>query len=175
MIDILSSDYPLQSPWISVRRDTVRYPSGKEGTYYVVERPSCVLVVPMIGNDVLLLRQFRHPVSKWCIEVVAGLIDQGEDPVEAAARELLEETGAVAGSMIHLATLDASPAVMNQKAHVFLASIDRMAEQHLEEEEVLQTMRVPFDEAVRMATCGEISGSLAVSAILLTDAHLHAS
>lgn len=173
MIDILSSDYPIQSPWISVRRDTVRYPSGKEGTYYVVERPSCVLVIPMIGNDVLLLRQFRHPVSKWCIEVVAGLIDEDEAPEQAAARELLEETGAVASSLVPIATLDASPAVMSQKAHIYIASIERLAQRHPEEEEVLETLRVPFAEAVRMATSGEISGSLAVSAILLADAHLH--
>ncbi len=175
MIETLSTETIVTSPWLSLRKDAVRYPSGAEGTYYVVEKPACACIVPMIGNDIILLRHFRYPVNKWSIEVVGGLIDEGEEPIHAAERELREEAGAIASTMIPLSILDASPATMNQRVYVFLASIDRIEESQLEKTEVLETMRVPFEEAIRMVRSGEITSTLAVGAILLADAKLHHS
>lgn len=173
MIETVSTETIVESPWLTLRKDAVRYPSGTEGTYYVVEKPACAVVVPMIGNDVILLKQFRYPVKKWSIEVPAGLIDGDEEPDHAAQRELLEETGAVVSSLTPLAVLDASPATMSQKAHVFIASVDRLENSELEKTEVLEMLRIPFEEAVRMVRSGEITSTLAVSAILLADAALH--
>lgn len=173
MIKTLSSEKIVESPWITVCKDAVSYPSGNEGTYYVVEKPACAIVVPMIGNDVILLRHYRYPIKDWSVEVVGGLIDHGEEPIHAAERELHEETGAIASKLVPLGVLNASPATMNQKAHVFLASVDRIEESELEKTEVLETLRVPFEEAIRMVRSGDITSTLAVSAILLADGMLH--
>lgn len=175
MIKTLSSEKIVESPWITVSKDAVSYPSGNEGTYYVVEKPACTVVVPLVGSDVILLRQFRYPVKKWSVEVPAGLIDENEEPAQAAKRELREETGAIVSNLTPLAILDASPATMNQKVHVFMASVESFESNELEKTEVLETLRVPFEEAVRMVRSGEITSTLAVSAILLADASLYAA
>jgi 8-oxo-dGTP pyrophosphatase MutT (NUDIX family) len=110
--------------WLSVREDTVRRPDGSTGTYAVVDSADIVLVIPLEGDRVHLVEQWRHPVGGRRWELPSGSVDEGldDDASGAAARELREETGLVAGELVALGTIEISPSTMSQRCTVFLAT-----------------------------------------------------
>lgn len=107
---------------VRVRVDHVRLPSGRESVREVVEHPGAVAVVAVTGNDeVILVRQWRHAVQRELLEVPAGTAEAGEPLDETARRELLEETGYVAGSVEPVARCYTSPGYTNEEITIFLA------------------------------------------------------
>ncbi|TLN23519.1 NUDIX hydrolase [bacterium] len=107
----------------TLRRDTVVNPRNeKEMEAFVIECPDWVNVVALTKDEeIILVRQFRHGVGKSSLEIPGGTVDVGEDPREAAARELLEETGYAPERLLHLGTLDAQPAMQSNRLHTYLA------------------------------------------------------
>ena len=92
---ILDSSYPFTCPWLKVRKDYVRLPNGAEiPDFYVTEAPDWVNVIAITKDGKFVVEeQYRHGIQKICFELCAGMVDKGEEPLEAAKRELLEETG----------------------------------------------------------------------------------
>lgn len=123
----LSSRTVYRNAWMSVREDDVRRADGSAGIYGVVDRPLGVVVVarrPAAGGEqIYLVEQFRYPVGARRWEFPAGTAPDGErlGAVALAARELREETGLVAGSLTHLATIDVAPGFCAQRSAVVLA------------------------------------------------------
>ncbi len=96
--------------------------TGKEHRFTVMHCPEWVNVLALTPErDALLVRQYRHGTKRFTLEIPGGMVDAGEDPAHAAARELLEETGYRAASIEHLGTVEPNPAIQNNRCHTYLA------------------------------------------------------
>ncbi|MDB6140921.1 MAG: hydrolase [Verrucomicrobiaceae bacterium] len=157
-----------ENPWIRVREDQVINPGGGQGIYGVVMfRNRAVGVVPVDDEDhTWLVGQYRYPHDTYEWEIPEGGCPEGEEPVECARRELLEETGLVADSYELLAELQLSNSTTDEVAYLFTAHGLRQAEASPEETEKLEVRRVPVAEAIRMAMAGEIKDVMSVTALL---------
>jgi 8-oxo-dGTP pyrophosphatase MutT (NUDIX family) len=156
---------------VGVRLDEVTMPGGTTAKREVVEHLGAVVVVALDDDgQVVLIYQYRHPLQHRLWELPAGLLDvPGEDPREAAARELLEEVGLAAESWSVLVEVAASPGFTDEVARVYLArglrDVERVDPQG-DEEADLTVRRVPLAEAVAMVMRGEIVNSSTVAGIL---------
>ncbi|WFE56672.1 NUDIX hydrolase [Micromonospora sp. WMMD712] len=157
----------------SVVTDEVTMPGGGVAVRDYVRHVGAVAVVALDdAGQVVLIRQYRHPVGRHLWELPAGLIDvSGEDLADTAARELAEEADLTAGTIDVLVDLHSSPGFSNEAIRVFLAR--DLAEvpagqrhERSEEEADLQVVRVDLDEAVRMVLAGEITNASAVAGLL---------
>ena len=119
----ISSSYLSNHIYFTARRDRCERQDGKiVDPYFVVELPACVCAMALTeNNEVILVKQYRHPIEETLLELPGGFIDPGEDPEKALTRELLEETGYVFSSHTLLAKLTANPGVLNNYTHLFLA------------------------------------------------------
>ena len=153
---------------IRVRFDTVRLPNGKEGTREVVEHPGGVAILAIDSEDrVLLVRQYRYPFERVLTEIPAGKLDYiGEDPREAALRELREETGAVASELIPLGPFYPTCAYSTEVIHMYLARQLTFGERELDEDEFLDVFRLPLRELVDRVLRGEIPDAKTQAAAL---------
>jgi ADP-ribose pyrophosphatase len=119
-----SSDVLRGGSPFAVRRDELEVPGG-DGTFerLVVEHPGAVVVLALDNDErVLVLQQYRHPLGMRLVELPAGLLDQpGEDPAEAARRELLEEGALEADHWQHLVTMHTSPGICSERIEIYLA------------------------------------------------------
>ena len=151
---------------IRVREDTVLLPNGKEGRREVVEHPGGVGILALDGDDVLLVRQYRYALGQVLTEIPAGKREPGEPPFVTAQRELQEEVGATAGRWTELGTLIASPGCYGETLYLYMAEELRFGETHPDEDEFLEPLRLPFDEAVRQCMDGTLTDAKTVAAIL---------
>ncbi|MFI5281573.1 MAG: NUDIX domain-containing protein [Candidatus Dormibacterales bacterium] len=150
-----------------MRDDLIRLPDGTEANYTVIESPDSAFVVPHFENgDTALVRQWRHAWNESSWEVPAGTFNEGEDPLECAARELEEETGLVAGEFESLGVVHGA-AVLTGRAHLFLARAITESERHPEAyEQDMEVLRLPFGEALEAALDGTIVHAGSVTALL---------
>lgn len=164
-----------ENPWIRVREDEVIRPDGTDGLYGVVELRDAVFVVAIDEHDrVVLVTVDRYPAGGPSIEVPAGGSD-GQEPLVAARRELLEETGLEAREWTQLGTVHALNGIARAAEHVFLArglapAADAAATQ--DEEGISGVARVPFAEALAMCGDGRIHDGETVAALALAAIRL---
>lgn len=151
----VSTDRPFEGQLIKVRVDTVRLPSGKEGVRELVEHPGSAVIVPVTTDGkVLFLRQYRYATGRYLLELPAGLIDGGEDPLASAKRELLEETSHEAGSVRELCTVYISPGYTEEVTTIFLAEDCTPIDYEDDEDEPMQMLYVPLSDIPGMLTPG---------------------
>jgi 8-oxo-dGTP pyrophosphatase MutT (NUDIX family) len=170
VVDILNSHQVHANPWLTVRQDEVRRPDGTTGSYCVVEAADIALVVPLDGDRVHLVEQYRHPVGGWCWEFPSGSTDEDfdSDPAGVAARELREETGLVPGELVPLGTLAVHPSTLDQRCHVFLAT--DLTEGPMQREVAEQDMRSAWftlTEVGQMIRDGGITDAKSLAAYAL--------
>ena len=151
---------------IRVREDTVLLPNGKEGRREVVEHSGGVGILALDGDDVLLVRQYRYAFSRVLTEIPAGKREPGEAPSVTARRELKEEIGAEAGRWTELGTLIASPGCYGETLYLYLAQELTFGATHPDEDEFLDVLRMPFDQAVEQCMRGELTDAKTVAALL---------
>lgn len=150
-------------------RDTVQLPNGKLTTREVVKHPGAVLVVPLTEeNEVVMVRQYRYPFSTVLLEVPAGKLDAGEKPIDAARRELSEETGVVAEKLMDIGVYYPSVAVCDECIHMYLATKLSFCEQHTDDDEFLSVEKIPLARLYDMIIAGEIPDGKTQTAILKT-------
>jgi ADP-ribose pyrophosphatase len=155
---------------IRVGVDILTTPDGQEVRRDVILHPGAVVILPVIDRDhVCLLRNHRWVVGETLWELPAGTLEPGE-PLEAAARrELLEETGYAAVAWTPLGYLYASPGVLDEKLHLFVAEGLTPGAMDLEADEQLEPVTVRFDDALRMCLSGEVKDAKTITALLLWD------
>ena len=152
---------------LRVREDRVRLPNGKEGVREVVEHPGGVAILAIDSEDrVLLVRQYRYPFERVLTEIPAGKREPGEPPFITAQRELQEEVGATADTWTELGTLIPSPGCYGETLYLYMAQDLHFGATHPDEDEFLEPLRVPLDEAVRQCMDGTLTDAKTVAAIL---------
>ena len=153
---------------LHVVKDKILLPDGNTSFREFCLHKGAVAVIPVTDdNEVILVRQFRYAHHREFLEIPAGKFDFiGEDPLEAAKRELEEETGAKAKRYIDLGILDTTPALIDEKIHMFLAEGLSFGESHPDEDEFLSVERIPLTELVDMVMSGKIRDAKTQIAIL---------
>lgn len=142
---------------INLRFDTVELPDGKEATRECIEHPGAVAVIARDDkNRICMVRQYRYPVSQELLEIPAGKLSPGEDPLECARRELLEEAGITAGSWEKLYCYYTTPGFSDEIMHLYLATDLTRGESQPDEDEFLEVDMIPYQEACLKMSRGEI-------------------
>lgn len=163
----LSRNYPFQGTVFDVAVCEVLLPDGKRGRRDVVCNSGGACILPLHEDGtVTLVKQYRYGVSEMTLEVPAGKLEAGEDPLTAVRRELKEETGCTADEIIFLGRDYSSPAIFNEVIYIYLARGLHPGEQHLDDDEFLTLCRLPLTEAVDMVMRGEITDGKTQIALL---------
>ena len=167
---MVSSQTIFEGHIIKVTLDQAQLPNGKLAGREVVYHPGgvCVLALDEDGN-VPLVRQFRYPIQRLLLELPAGKLDRAaEDQLEAAKRELSEETGLEAEEWTYLGHMLVSPGFCDEQVHMYLARQLKRREQHLDEDEFLNVETMAFDELLAQVMDGTITDAKTVAATLKT-------
>ena len=136
----------------SVTVDTIRE-GDKTYNREVVHHPGSAVIIPVFDDGTMaLVRQYRHPAVRYLLEAPAGTLKRGEVPEEGAARELEEELGVVAGRLEKLSEFFVSPGFCEEKMWVYLATELTETRQQLDDDEILNVVRLPFSQALSMIT-----------------------
>lgn len=164
---IISSEKVFDGRVFNVTVDTI---SEGELTYKreVVHHGGSAVIIPIHDDStVVLVRQYRHPAVRFLLEAPAGTLDDRERPEAGAARELEEELGLVAGRLDKLSEFFVSPGFCEEKMWVYLATELTESKQHLDDDEILDIVRLPITEALEMITSGEIQDAKTIIGLML--------
>ncbi len=161
-------------PFPKFRMDSCELPSGKPYKAYVFEFDSWANVVALTkNNEVVLVKQYRHGVQEVLLELPGGVVDDGENPLEGAKRELMEETGYSAGNIIEVGRIFPNPAIQQNTLYCYLATdVELTGEQHLDDAEEIEVHLVPLDELIEMVRQGKFLHALNVAVLFQALAQL---
>ncbi len=169
---IKSSRIVYQNPWIRIHEDTVIMPSGKPGVYaYLESKDSVVITALNDKKELCLIRQFSYPTAKWSWRAPQGG-GEGEDLMQAAKRELQEETGVTADTWHHLGNFRVCNGLMTETCGAYLASGISITNQKDLDEGIDGMRWVSMEEADKMIQRGDIDDSQSIVAIHLAQKHL---
>ena len=158
----------------NVNRLRVTLPDGREAIRDVVRHPGAVAILALTDDGrICLVRQYRTSLARVTVEIPAGKLDPGEDPLTCAKRELLEETGMVADRMAFLTTLATTPGFTDERIHLYMATGLTFGPAHPDEDEFLNVDLVPLDELIDAVLDGRIEDSKTVCGALICDAVAH--
>ena len=164
----LATQQIYQGRAVNMRVDTVENAGGAETTREVVEHSDCVAVVVIDEQDnVLLARQFRHAVGKFLLEIPAGGINSGEEPVDTVCRELQEEIGYFPRRIERLGGFYTTPGYGTEYLHCFLATDLVSSRLVAEDTESIELLRVPSEQIPLLIMSGEICDAKSIAALLL--------
>ncbi len=163
----LSSELIYDGRILRLHVDTVELPNGKRSLREVADHPGGVAIVALDRDDnVLTVKQYRYAFSRVMEEIPAGKLERGEDPRDAALRELKEETGAEPERFTDLGELIVSPGAYGEVLHLYLAEGLTTGEAAPDEDEFLELIRTPFDEMLRRVMDGELTDAKTVVGVL---------
>ena len=149
----LSQKYLIEKPWLTARVDKVQLPTGVIiDEYYVLEYPDWVNTIAITKDGkFVFVRQYRYAIGKTVNELCAGVVEKGEDPMDAAKRELYEETGYAGGEWSKLMTISPNAGACTNYSHTYLAvGVEKVSTQHLEESEDIKIVLLDREEVIRM-------------------------
>jgi len=166
----LSSREIYQNPWIRVREDQVLQPGGGQGIYGVVETRAATGVLALTeDNELYLVGQYRYPTERYSWEIIEGGAEEGEEPISAAKRELLEEAHLIAADWQMLQEgIQLSNCHSSELAYFFVArGLTTGIAEEVDPTEELELRRMPLAKAKELVLSGEISDAMSVIGILL--------
>ena len=157
---------------ISLDVDRVRFPDGTTGELEIIRHPGASAIVPFLTDpagvdpQLLLLKQYRYATSGTLYEIPAGRLDPGESPEQCARRELLEETGCTAESIVPPTSMFTTPGFTDERIHLFLATGLTRGEARREADEFIEVETVALSAALQMVERGEIQDAKTALGIL---------
>lgn len=164
---ILKSEMIYEGPVFGLRRDQVIEPSGIRTVREVITHPGSVVVLPVLADKrILLIRQYRHATRQYLWELVAGRIDEGEKPKEAAARELMEETGYRAKKLRVFLDVFPTPGFLEERMYIFLAEGLTEGAATPEEDERIEAQVFARKEVEKMIEKNEIRDAKTIAGVL---------
>ena len=159
---VLSSEEIYKGRVFDIRIDTIREGDVEYQREVVVHRGSAVIVPVFDDGTVALVRQYRHAAGKYMLEVPAGSLEDGEDPLTGATRELEEEVGVTAKNIELISEFYVSPGFLTEKMYVFLATGLTKTAQNLEIDELIEIEHMTFPQAFEMIRSGEIEDAKSI-------------
>ncbi len=164
---LLESTEVFRGRVFEVTTDTVRE-GDKIYSRDVVRHPGSAVIIPVFQDGtVALVCQYRHPAVRYLLEAPAGTLNRDERPEEGAGRELEEELGFVAGKLELLMEFWVSPGFCEEKMWLYLATDMTKTQQQLEDDEIVEVVRIPFSQALEMITNGEIEDAKTIVGLML--------
>ncbi len=162
----INSQDIFQGRIINLRLDRVVLPDGSESTREVVEHPGAVAIVAIDENqNIWMVKQYRKAVEEILMEIPAGTLEKGEDPLECAKRELAEETGLKAQNWKSILSYYSAPGFVTEKLHLFLATEFTEGNKHPDQDEFLYTVKLPLAEAYEAIFSGDIKDGKSIIGI----------
>ena len=163
-----------KNPWIQVQEDHVIRPDGKRGIFgFTSAHPGVSIVAIDKQGYCCLIKEYGYAIGRATIKLMAGAIDRGETPLQAAKRECLEESCMGGGTWRYLGNIHYYPTIFKTKEHLYLAlGVEKRQAQSEEEKSLIQVIRIPFQKTVHMALTGKIDGAESIAAILKADYYL---
>lgn len=156
-----------KTPIASISESTCKSFSGQKNKYIIIDSKDWVIVIPVLKNNFVMVKQWRHGEKNISIEFPGGVIDEGESPEEGARRELLEETGYTTGKLTYLGKMNPNPAFMGNHIHIFVAeNLTGTGIQHLDNDEFLNFFEMPQDEVYKKMGSNEMPHALMGAALL---------
>lgn len=154
---------------ISLKVEEVTLPNGKTSTREIVNHPGAVAIIAITADKkMVVVEQYRKALERSIIEIPAGKLEKGEQPIDTARRELEEETGFAAGSLTYLQSFSTSPGFADEIIHLFVAEdlsvIDEKAA--LDEDEFVEVMEITVEQAEEMMLAGQIYDAKTAFAVL---------
>ena len=165
----ISSENVFDGVLLHVFKDEIVLPNGNKATREWIKHPGASSVIPLLPDgQIILVKQYRYPVAQVTLEVPAGKLDfKGEDPLECAIRELSEETGYTAGKIWKLTTIATTVGFSNEVIHLYAAKDLTAGKQHTEEDEFINTVKMPLADAVNLVENGTIIDCKSIISILM--------
>ena len=160
---VLKSEYLFKRPWLTVRRDCVELPDGRQNPeFYVLEYPDWVNVIAITEDGQFVMeRQYRHGLGKTSFEIPAGGMEKDETPLEAAKRELMEETGYGEGEWTNIMNVSGNSSTTNNISHCFVAKgVKKISGQHLDSTEDLEIVLLSREQVKDLMVNDQIRQSL---------------
>jgi len=151
----------------SIRTDTVLSPrTGKEHDFYIIESEDWINVIPLTADhQVVMIRQYRHGSRKVTLEIPGGLVDPGDTPEKAAARELMEETGYEAEELVKIGVVNPNPALFNNRCYTFIAqNAQKIRAPIPDQTEDIDVALIPISDIPELIQNGEIDHALVITA-----------
>lgn len=173
---LLNSEPKYSGRAFQVRRDEVELPDGRRVWFDVVAHTGAVVILPLDDEgNLLFVRQYRHPAGQELLELPAGTLEENEPPEECARREIREETGMAANTLIRLGGFYLAPGYSTEYMHVFLGRDLFPSPLRADADEFLAVERIPLPRAFAMAEQGQIQDAKSLAALLLARPHLEHS
>lgn len=170
---ILSKTTVFDAKAFTVEKLHVRLPDERERDYSLVRHHNSVTVIPLDAEgNVLLVTQFRMGSETVLLELPAGVMNPGESPLECALREVREETGMAAGKMEHLGSAYLAPGYSSELNHIFLATDLTLSPLQMDDDEFLQTEKIPAAQLPQLAAQGRLQDSKSLAALYLAGDRL---
>jgi len=164
---ILSQEVAFKGRHIQLRLDRIVDSAGNTSIQEIVVHPGAVCVVPLLDNgDVVLVRQYRHAAGTQLLEICAGGLNPGEDPLEAARRELEEETGFLAGKLVERARFWTTPGFTTEFMYLYEATDLVKTQTHPDEDEIIDVEIASREDALRMIDDGRIQDAKSILGLL---------
>jgi len=170
---LLRSEILMKGRAVTIRRDHLKTPDGRETKFEIIEHGGSVVLIPIDENgNVLLVRQYRHATGGDLLELPAGTLEENEDPEVCAAREIREETGKAADTLTKLGEFYLAPGYSTEFMVVYLATGLSDNPLDADDDEFLSVESVPLAEAIQMAERGEIPDAKSLAALFLAKPFL---
>lgn len=164
----LSSESVFQGKLLKVWKDKVKLPNGREASREMIKHPGAVGILPVLPDGSLIfVKQFRYPVNSVLYEIPAGKLEPGEDPKECAVRELSEETGYAAKTWTYLTSIVTTPGFTDETIHLYLAENLTAEQQHPDEDEFLDVVKLPPQQVKAMLLKQELFDAKSLAALLI--------
>lgn len=159
----LESEYLIKRPWLTARRDKVLLPTGVvHDEYYILEYPAWINVIAITKDGkFVMVEQYRHGLQEIFTELVAGVAEKGEEPLQAAKRELMEETGFGGGEWVLNTVICANPGSQNNLTYSYIATgVEKVGSQHLDETEDVSVKLLTEAEVYEMLENDQVKQAL---------------
>lgn len=164
---VISSEDVYRGRAVSLRREEVLLPSGKKiYRECVIHRGASAILPVKEDGKIVFVKQYRHPIGEYVLEIPAGTLKPGEDPESCARRELEEETGYKPGELIHLLTVYPAPGYSSERLYIYLARKLMKGSQSLEVDEDISTLSLSLEEALEAIRRAEIKDAKTIIAVL---------